>query len=246
MRECSKSIMRRLSQPNFIARYFRGIGLDIGGYPDPLSLYKDMFPLMESARVWDLQDGDAQIMEGVADCTYDFVHSSHCLEHLVDPVAGLKTWLRIIKPGGYLIITVPDEDLYEQGVFPSTFNRDHKWTFTVWKAASWSDRSINVVDLLKALGPTADIEKIELLNSSYRYTLPRYDQTLAPVGECGIEFVVRRRTLDDLSRKGLHRGTAAKHEPELNKYFNQYVADMRAMKSANADSPPFSDQTPIG
>jgi hypothetical protein len=27
---------------------------------------------------------------------------------------------------------VPDEDLYEQGVFPSTFNADHKWTFTVY------------------------------------------------------------------------------------------------------------------
>jgi len=44
-----------------------------------------------------------------------------------------------------------DESLHEQGVFPSTLNRDHKWTFTTHKHQSWSERSVNVLDLVRQL-----------------------------------------------------------------------------------------------
>src|ERR1700761_2813413 len=144
MKECSKSIPRRLRDPNFTCRYFRGNGIDIGGKPDPLAVYSSLLPLVKEIRTWDLEDGDAQYMTGVADQTYDFVHSSHCLEHLHDPIVGLQNWFRILRRGGALIVTIPDEDLYEQGAFPSTFNRDHKWTFTICKESSWSTRSVNV------------------------------------------------------------------------------------------------------
>ena len=144
MKECSKSITRRLASPNFLRRYFVGEGLDIGGRPDPLSLYVELFPLMRTARTWDLEDGDAQFLDGVEDQTYDFVHSSHCLEHMRDPHEGLRNWFRVLRPGGHLVVTAPDEDLYEQGAFPSTFNRDHKWTFTIHKPSSWSPKSVNI------------------------------------------------------------------------------------------------------
>ena len=80
-----------------------------------------------------------------------------------DPVEALRHWFRVLKPGGHLVCVVPDEDLYEQGVFPSTFNSDHKWTFSLWKAASWSAKSVNVVDLIKALGEQAQPVRLELL-----------------------------------------------------------------------------------
>lgn len=193
MKECSKSIARRQSDPNFLNRYFSGDGIDIGGAPDPLSLYRELFPRMGTVRIWDLADGDAELMESVGDATFDFVHSSHCLEHLNDPMRGLENWFRILKPGGYLIVTVPDEDLYEQGVFPSSFNSDHKWTFTIFKQDSWSAHSRNLLAMLSALGPAADVQKLELLTASFRYELPRFDQTLTPIAEAGIEFVIRKR-----------------------------------------------------
>ena len=112
-----------------------------------------------------------------------FVHSSHCLEHLVEPREGLKNWFRILRPGGHLVITVPDEDMYEQGEFPSTFNNDHKWTFSIHKRRSWSERSRNILDMMVELGEAADVQKIEVLNATFRYGLPRFDQTLTPVGE---------------------------------------------------------------
>jgi SAM-dependent methyltransferase len=245
MKECSKSIARRLADVNFTSRYFVGHGLDLGGKPDPLGLYAELFCRMESVRTWDWEDGDAQFLASVADGSVEFVHSSHCLEHLVDPYEGLKNWLRVVKPGGHLIVTVPDEDMYEQGIFPSTFNRDHKWTFTVFKEASWSDKSINVLELLKSLGSEADIIKVEQLISTYRYKLPRYDQTLSPVGECGIEFVVRKRPQAEVEARGRWMRTSDQPPRELRIHLNQHRNDLQALKEFNKSAPVFSDDSPL-
>jgi SAM-dependent methyltransferase len=245
MKECSKSIARRLADANFTSRYFVGHGLDLGGKPDPLALYAELFCRMESVRTWDWEDGDAQFLSSVADDSVDFVHSSHCLEHLVDPYEGLKNWLRVVKPGGHIVVTIPDEDMYEQGVFPSTFNRDHKWTFTMFKDASWSDKSVNVVELLKSLGRQADIIKVEQLISTYRFNLPRYDQTLSPVGECGIEFVVRKRPAAEVEARGRWLRTSEQPSRELRIHLNQHRNDLQTLKEANKSVPVFSDDSPL-
>ncbi len=38
----------------------------------------------------------------------DVVVSSHALEHLADPVAALHRWADLVRPGGCLIIAVPN------------------------------------------------------------------------------------------------------------------------------------------
>lgn len=240
MKECSKSITRRLSDPNFIRRYFVGSGIDIGGKPDPLVLYKELFPGITSIKTWDLEDGDARYMAGVADDTYDFVFASHCLEHLTDPAEGLANWLRIVKPGGYVIFDVPEEDLYEQGVFPSTFNLDHKSTWTVHKQKSWSPRSVNVLDLVKGLGSTADVRKIEVIDANYRFSLPRFDQTLTPVSESAIECIIRKRTPAELDAGGRLPGSQ-QPPPEIRLHLNQIKNDQKTLRSANKTAPPFTD-----
>jgi SAM-dependent methyltransferase len=245
MKECSKSISRRLSDPNFINRYFVGHGVDIGGKPDPLMLYKSLFCQLSSVKTWDWEDGDAQFLNGVKENEYDFIHSSHCLEHLVDPIEGIKNWLRVIKPGGYLIITVPDEDLYEQGEFPSTFNHDHKWTFCINKARSWSTKSLNVIDLVVGLGETAELVKLEQLSATYRFDLPRFDQTLTPIAECGIEFIIRKRPDSEVLSGGRWERTKTQPESEMLRHLNQYKNDMKNMKSNNISGAPFEDVTPI-
>jgi SAM-dependent methyltransferase len=245
MKECSKSIARRLGDPNFTRCYFVGHGVDVGGKPDPLALYQELFCRIESVRTWDLDDGDAQLMNSVADGQFDFLHSSHCLEHLQDPLAGLRTWLRVVRDGGHVVVTIPDEDLYEQGVFPSTYNRDHKWTFTIFKTSSWSSRSVNVVDLVRELGEAAELLRLEQLNSTYRFGLPRYDQTLSPVGESGIEFVLRKRTVRDIADRGRWRRDAGQPALELRKHLNQYIDDLSTLKSNNNIRPPFSNDSEI-
>lgn len=41
--------------------------------------------------------------------SYDYVISSHVIEHFFDPIAAIKEWLRVIKPGGYIFIIAPTQ-----------------------------------------------------------------------------------------------------------------------------------------
>lgn len=206
MFETSKAVMRRLHDSRFVTRYFVGRGIDIGAGSDVLSQYGELFPLMEDCRPWDLKDGDAQLLAGVANDSLDFAHSSHCLEHMRDPREALTNWLRVVRPGGHLVVLVPDEDLYEQGVFPSTFNTDHKWTFTLRKEKSWSAKSVNLLDLLGDFADRAQVVKLEVLDATFRYGIGRLDQTMTPIGESAIEFVMRKAQPVELRRGGRYPG----------------------------------------
>ncbi len=207
MHEASKAISRRLHDSRFATRFFVGNGIDIGCGPDPVSQYLEQFPLMRQVRNWDMPDGDAQYLAGVADQNFNFVHSSHCLEHMVDPKVAMHHWLRVLQPGGHMIVTIPDEDLYEQGQFPSTFNADHKWTFTLHKKKSWSAKSINLLEFLADFSDVAQVIKLELLDASYRYQLGRFDQTLTPVAEAGIEIILRKLPAEEIQEGGRYRKT---------------------------------------
>jgi hypothetical protein len=138
---------------------------------------------------------------------------------------------------------VPDEDLYEQGVFPSTFNRDHKWTFTIFKTKSWCDRSINLLDLIRELGASAELVKIEQLAANYRFDFPRFDQTLTPVAECGIELVIRKRPASEIEAGGRWERTILQPEREMRLHLNQYKDDMQMMKKSNQGQPPFDNDS---
>lgn len=146
----------------------RGEGIDIGCGSDPV------FPHVER---FDREQGDANRISAFVNKRYDYVFASHVLEHMDDPHAALKEWLSILKPGGHLIALVPDEDLYEQGVFPSLFNDDHKHTFTIAKARSWSPRSVNVLALAQAVG--AELVSVELQDHGYDRRLLRHSPSRA-------------------------------------------------------------------
>ncbi|OAN53724.1 SAM-dependent methyltransferase [Paramagnetospirillum marisnigri] len=193
MKETCKATLRRLGQPDFATRYFVGQGLDVGATTDPLSQFSELFPLIKGVRLWDGIDGDPQYLTGLADNSFDFVHVAFALQRMPDPLEALRHWFRVLRPGGHLIVTVPDEDMYEQGFWPSRYNLENRWTFTVFKTKSWSPVSVNLVDAVRVLGAQADIRRLEVMASGYRHTLPRFDQTLTPVAECAIELVVRKR-----------------------------------------------------
>lgn len=194
--EMSKATKRRYNIGEFHSKYFKGDGIDIGCGPDSLSKHQQYFPLINSVTPWDTPDGDAQYLKSIKSESFDFLVSSHCLEHLVDPFVSLHNWVRVVKSGGYIIFTIPDEDLYEMGTFPSRFNSDHKHTFTIYKEKSWSNKSINILNLLSSVIVTGiQVIKIELLLDMYDYEMQRtnQDQTMNLLGaECAIEVILRK------------------------------------------------------
>lgn len=51
---------------------------------------------------------EAVALTGIPDCAYDVVLSSHCLEHVANPLGALREWHRVVRPGGYLLIVLPN------------------------------------------------------------------------------------------------------------------------------------------
>ena len=137
--------------------WFSGSVLDIGCGPDKI---------VPHAKGFDLNDGDANTIDESLHEQYDMVFSSHCLEHMHHPADAIQRWWRLVASGGRMIVIVPDEDLYEQGVFPSRFNGDHKATFTLSKRRSWSPRSYNMFALATEL-PGAKVLRCELQDEGY-------------------------------------------------------------------------------
>ena len=187
--ETKKANKRRIESPLFRDRVFVGKGIDIGCGKDILD--RKVFRKISSIEPFDVEAGDAQFVnEFRPQKSYDFVYSSNCLEHMNDPVTALKNWFSLVKEEGYLVFTVPDEDLYEQGFFPSIYNFGHQWTFTIRKNKSWSNKSINIIDLLTALD-SCKIIKIELVDANYDYSRKNEDQTLGQA-EAFIEVVLKK------------------------------------------------------
>jgi hypothetical protein len=65
------------------------------------------------------------------DESQDAVYSSHCLEHIPDSQTALAEWYRVLKVGGYIVMAVPHQWLYERkATLPSRFNRGHQRFYT--------------------------------------------------------------------------------------------------------------------
>lgn len=55
------------------------------------------------------------------DACFDFVFSSHCLEHMPDTIRSLEEWKRVLKPGGFLVLVLPHcERTFDRGRSIST------------------------------------------------------------------------------------------------------------------------------
>jgi SAM-dependent methyltransferase len=115
------------------------LGLEIGG-PSPIFARGGLLPLYPLARridnvnfapntIWQDSSGTGGsfvfhpgkppgkqfVAEGadpqlVPSAQYDFVLSSHMIEHTANPLRALSEWRRVLRPGGMLILVVPHRD----------------------------------------------------------------------------------------------------------------------------------------
>jgi|UPI00068BE7F5 SAM-dependent methyltransferase len=156
MNEASKT--RAVRDSNFYSRYMSDSVLDVGCGPDLV---------VSHAKPFDYEDGDAnEILNYLKPESFFCVHSSHCLEHMKNPRKSIRDWWTLVKPGGYLITVVPDEELYEQGYWPSLFNTDHKSMFRLNGVSRHPEISFNIKDLIESL-PGATIISVKRHSNHY-------------------------------------------------------------------------------
>jgi SAM-dependent methyltransferase len=188
----TKSSVRRGFDRRFATRWFVGDGIDIGFANHQIARFIAFFPLIRSLCSWDNTGDLTTYLTEIANESYDFVHSDRALKSVLDPYTALQNWIRICKRGGYLIITLDDEDLRQDTRLYTLHNAEVNWTFTIAKVRSVSPKSVNVMDMLTRFIPEIEIIKIELLDSDYVYPEYLYHATNEN-SESAIEVVLRRR-----------------------------------------------------
>jgi SAM-dependent methyltransferase len=119
---------------------------------------------------------DASDLSSIASQSYDFILSSHNLEHFANPVKALQEWKRVTRPGGGLILVLPD--------YSRTF--DHR-------------RSPTTVDHMFE-DFERDTQEDDL--SHLPEILDKHDLSLDPGAGSAEEF--RRRSLDNFHNRCLH------------------------------------------
>lgn len=183
MKETLKNQTRRTNNGDF-SKFFHGNGLDIGAGSCPVlpgvTVYDKSPSTSATARGYTTIAGDATNLFEIPDESFDFVHSSHCLEHMDWPAMALFNWWRVLKPGGHLIVVVPDEALYEKYTLPSRFNSDHKHLFSMEKLASLA-RGLRY----------AQIIRIQVNDEGFNYEDFESDQTMKGA-QAEIEMIVRK------------------------------------------------------
>ncbi len=106
-------------------KYISGTGIEIGALHAPMSYDKDKAHVLYVDRLtqpelylqypefikYDIVDPDiidnGADLSTIPDKSFDFCISNHVLEHIEDPLKALVNWLRVIKPGGVLYLSVP-------------------------------------------------------------------------------------------------------------------------------------------
>jgi hypothetical protein len=185
MNEASKAMVRRLEDSRYV-EFFTGHGIDIGCGNDCVSKFSSNFPML-SCIEYDLTQGNAELCQNLMDESFDFLHSSHCLEHLENIERGLKNWIRIVRVGGFLIITIPDEHMYEKDLWPSQYNSQHFWSF---RFGGYNDRESSI-DTTTWFDNFKDIEVVSLKRITDNFYESNEDLTKGPA-ECAIEIVLKK------------------------------------------------------
>jgi len=114
----------------FAVPYLAGRGLDIGCgsckvFPSAIGI--DMARGPSGQKVADLQL-DGCRLDHFADGAFDYVFSSHFLEHVEDWQSALREWWRLLRVGGHLILYLPHAHHYpRRGMFGA--NPDHRQDF---------------------------------------------------------------------------------------------------------------------
>lgn len=177
-------------------------GIEIGG---PTKLFRRDLPIYKVAKSLDgVNFSDSTVWEGrltegqtyrylknrvgrqfICDATdlsqipsgqYDFVLSSNNLEHIANPLKAVGEWLRILRPGGHLLLVLPRRES----------NFDHRREITEFR---------HLLDDLEQGSTEHDQTHLEEI-------LDRHDYAMTP--DSGDRETLKRRGLANFENRCLH------------------------------------------
>lgn len=144
-----------------LLRYCVGSGVDLGPGGDPITetaIRIDLPQPYSHVGLFPPQlTGDATKLIWFRDACLDYVYSSHLLEDFEDTEPALIEWLRVLKPGGHLILFCPDEQVYRKHCRNTgqPYNQMHKQP----------DFSLAKVDgILARIGQSTTIHAVPLID----------------------------------------------------------------------------------
>jgi SAM-dependent methyltransferase len=135
-----RALPRRLAGYRSLLRLFDGkTGLEIGGPSEffrkrgPMPVYTVAATIdncnFSDRTIWEgeIEEGEtfhfdqgrapgrqyvreASQLDGIPSSAYNFVLSSHTLEHVANPLQALTEWIRVLKAEGLLLLVVPHRD----------------------------------------------------------------------------------------------------------------------------------------
>lgn len=224
-------------------RFVRGAGLEVGALDAPFPVdptvakvryvdrfgktellrhYPELLPRAGLIRDPDIID-DGERLLTVPDNSQDFVIASHFLEHCENPLGTLRNFVRVLKPGGHLVLAIPNTanpDSWDHGRELTDFvhlvrddvdgpeiSREHHY----WEWVTYAG---------KMTGDVAEAEKAKLL--AMRYSIHFHCWTA--------------RTFIDFLNKAIMRDRLAFQI--VNQYENAYEVSVVLIKGA-PDAPDF-------
>lgn len=160
-----------------LARHLVGVGLDLGPghlpFPDPypgsriflvdrwrpaqsLELYPELVdaPFPEPDVICDIA---ASSLDAFSDQSMDFVVASHLIEHLPNPLGLLDGVHRVLRPGGTLVLLVPDRR--------RTFDRDRPPTPLEHVVSDYKS-GVGVVDEEHIAEFRSNVDKVDIYSMS--------------------------------------------------------------------------------
>ena len=107
-------------------------GIDIGAGGDPLNAWcwtLDLpAPYTAVGATPQILRGTVRDLSMFCDSALDYIYTSHLLEdfHYPEMCAILRDFARILRPGGHVLLYLPDEPIYRAQTSPLIRNRAHK------------------------------------------------------------------------------------------------------------------------
>lgn len=152
--------------------YTRGSGLELGC--GPWKAFRHFIGIDAKEYREAGPDGPSLVMDcshlgSFADRGYDFVYSSHLLEHLKDTRAVLKEWMRVIDVGGHLVLYLPHRDFYPNIGEPGG-NEDHKHDFV----------PEDIIDAMLEVAPDWELVENQVRSAGDEYSFFQVYRKLAP------------------------------------------------------------------